>query len=74
MKSVIVDGPAHRVKVGDVITEIDGQAVDGARWDGDDSLRLIETRAVGTAAKLKIDRDDKEQAIDIKIDAARCAN
>jgi hypothetical protein len=73
VKSVVARGPADRagMKVGDVIKEIDGGEVDGDRSGADGVLTRIETRATGATAKLVIEREGKDQAIEIKIDPAR---
>jgi hypothetical protein len=73
VKSVAARSPGERagVKVGDLIKSIDGEAIDADYSGPDDILRGIETRASGATAKLTIERNDKDQAIEIKIDPPR---
>lgn len=70
VKGVAARGPGERagMKVGDVIKTIDGESVEADYWGSDGILRRIEARPSGTTAKLTIERDDKDQAIEIKLD------
>jgi hypothetical protein len=73
VKSVAARSPSERagLKVGDVIKSIDGEPVEGDYWGPDEILGRIETRASGATAKLTIERNDKDQPIEIKIDPPR---
>jgi len=70
VKGIAARGPGERagMKVGDVIKTIDGESVEADYWGSDGILRRIEARPSGTTAKLTIERDDKDQAIEIKLD------
>jgi S1-C subfamily serine protease len=63
-------GETAGVKVGDVLEKIGERAVDG-RWGGENVQRMLEGRPAGTAVKLTIERDDKEQTVEVKLEAPR---
>jgi hypothetical protein len=63
-------GEAAGVKVGDVLEKIGERAVDG-RWGAENVQRMIESRPAGTSVKLTIERDDKEQTVEVKLEAPR---
>lgn len=63
-------GESAGVKVGDVLHKIGERAVDG-RWGAENVQRMIESRPAGTTVKLSIERDDKEQTVELKLEAPR---
>ena len=69
MKKVATGSPAERaaMKVGDVLKKVDSEGLDGS-WGTERALLQIEMRPVGELAKLTIERDDKEQTIELKLE------
>ncbi len=60
---------AGGLKVGDVITAIDGDAIRASRpEDGDVFPAMIRQRRVGHVAKLSVTRDGKEMAVEVKLE------
>jgi hypothetical protein len=72
VKTVIADSPAERagIKVGDTIKKVDDRPVAG-RWRSDVVIMAIEMRQAGTTVKLTLDRDGKEQTVELKLDPPR---
>ena len=66
--SIISGSPAEKagVKEKDVITKIDGQAID----ENHSLTSLLGSHAVGDKVTLTINRDGKEQSADVKLEAA----
>lgn len=65
---IIKDSPAEKagLKEKDIITKVDGNAVD----EKNSLVSLIGRKAVGDTVTLTIVRDGKEQTVDIKLEAA----
>jgi hypothetical protein len=72
VKQVDPGSPAEAagVKIGDTLLKVDDRELD-LPWDRSDALEVIETRPAGTAAKLDIERDDKQLTLSVKIAPAR---
>jgi hypothetical protein len=71
VKSIEPGGPAARagVAVGDVLLEVDDSAV--GRWEGGGVLSRIEYRAIGTQAKLTLERGEKQLTVLLTIEAPK---
>lgn len=63
-------GETAGVKIGDVLQKIGERAVDG-RWGADTVQRMIESRPPGTAITLTIERNDKEQTVELELEPPR---
>ena len=75
VSSVAAGSPGEKagVKTGDVLQKIGSRAVNGD-WGADNVLRMLESRPPSTEVKLTIERDDKEQTIDIKLDPPKASS
>ena len=65
VKTVTPGGPAETAGIdpGDVITEIDGQAVNGS----DDVSRIVNTKEPGDDIKIRVDRTGQDVTLDVKL-------
>jgi S1-C subfamily serine protease len=65
VKTVTPGGPAESAGIdpGDVITEIDGQAVNGS----DDVSRIVNTKAPGDDIEIRVDRTGQDVTLDVKL-------
>jgi hypothetical protein len=72
VSSVAAGSPGEKagIKIGDILQKIGARAVNGD-WGAENVLRMVESRPPGTELKLTIERDDKEQTVDIKLDPPR---
>ena len=68
VQEVIADGPSDKagVKVGDIITEIDGKKL--ADEKNTSLATLINKKKIGDSVKLKIWRDGKEMEMNVKLE------
>jgi S1-C subfamily serine protease len=55
------------VSLGDIITSVDGEAIDA----GDDLTRILERKAVGDTVHLEIWRDGQRQTVTVRLGASR---
>jgi S1-C subfamily serine protease len=55
------------VSLGDIITRVDGEAIDA----GDDLTRILERKAVGDTVQLEIWRDGQRQTVTVRLGASR---
>jgi S1-C subfamily serine protease len=55
------------VSLGDIITSVDGEAIDA----GDDLTRILERKAVGDTVQLEIWRDGQRQTVTVRLGASR---
>ena len=58
-------GPQGRLRLGDVIISLDGEAVES----GDDLIRLLDGRSLGDVVNLGLRRDGSERSIKIALHA-----
>src|SRR5690606_7874547 len=68
VKVVAASSPAERagIKVGDVVSEVDGRQVNGFNGSGS-VLARIEMRQVGSIVKLALEREGKHQTVESKL-------
>ena len=64
---VVLDGLRRRIRLGDVITTIDGEAI----RTYDDLARLLDRHNVGDRIKLGIRRSGKEQTLSLQLQAVQ---
>ncbi len=72
VKAVTASSPAERagIKVGDVVSAVDGRRVNG--FEGSASvLAWIEMREVGSMVNLAIERDGRQQTVEMKLESPR---
>jgi protocatechuate 3,4-dioxygenase beta subunit len=69
VRSVEPNSPAARsgIAVGDIVVKVDDRAVE--RWAAEYLVDVLETSHVGRPAKLTLERNDKEQVIQLPIEA-----
>jgi hypothetical protein len=69
VKSVEPNSPAARagIAVGDIVVKVDDRVVE--RWAAEYLVDMLETSHIGRPAKLTLERNDKEQVIQLPIEA-----